>query len=95
MSFGDLGTNELTAINRRNEARLAQVSHAMTTTQQTIAETEEIGLSIMDEMETQSEQLVATRDGVKETPSLAARRPRTRGLCQKKPKSPKVGASVM
>ena len=70
MSFGDLGANELTAINRRNEARLAQVSQAMTTTQQTIAETEEIGLSIMDEMETQSEQLVATRDGVKETQSF-------------------------
>ena len=72
MSFGDLGTNELSAINRRNEARLAKVSYTMTSTQQAIAETEEIGLNIMDEMETQSEQLVATRDGVKETQSFGS-----------------------
>jgi vesicle transport through interaction with t-SNAREs 1 len=71
MSFGDLGSSELTAINRRNEERLAKVSYSMTQTQQTIAETEEIGLNIMDEMEQQSEQLVSTRDGVKETQSFS------------------------
>ena len=71
MSFGDLKPNEIKDLQRRNEERLSRVSNSMSQTQKQLQETEDIGMSIIDEMQQQHEQLVSTRDNVRETQSFS------------------------
>ena len=71
MSFGDLKPNEIKDLQRRNEERLSRVSNSMSQTQKQLQETEDIGMTIIDEMQQQHEQLVSTRDNVRETQSFS------------------------